>query len=192
MNTGEFRSEKACYSACMSGVYDKLDSTQDVFQSISKRIPTLTLVQGQMCRKTNLPRFWQPISICGTKYSQSNSTLLLTFNMQPYYRGYDLYSKIKVIFNSFPVWIALHVYDKNSVASKSVFSCYSSHESFFLSMLNAFNALHLKLWTWPCSFCSRPRMFGENGIISYQLFSLDWWLYFDSVQNVTKNVCLRS
>ena len=52
MNTGEFRSEKACYSACMSGVYDKLDSTQDVFQSISKRIPTLTLVQGQMCRKT--------------------------------------------------------------------------------------------------------------------------------------------
>ena len=130
MNTGEFRSEKACYCVCVSGVYDKQMSKQDVFQSISNRIPTLTLVQGQMCRKTILPRFWQPISICGTKYSQSNSTLLLTFNMQPYYRGYDLNSKIKVIFNSFPVWIALYMYGKNNVASKSVFSCYSSNKSF--------------------------------------------------------------
>ena len=167
-------------------------SKQDVFQSISNRIPTLTLVQGQMCRKTISPHFWHSISFCGTKYSQSNSTLLLTFNMQPYYRGYDLYSKIKVIFNSFPVWIVLYMYGKNNVASKSVFSCYSSNESFLCLCWMHFKALHLKLWTWPCSFCSRSRMSRENGIISYQLFSLDWWQCFDSVQNVTKNVCLRS
>ena len=136
--------------------------------------------------------FDNPSASVAQSIQKSNSTLLLTFNTQPYYRGYDLNPKIKVIFNSFPVWIALYMYGKNNVASKSVFSCYSSNESFLCLCWMHFKALHLKLWTWPCSFCSRSRMSRENGIISYQLFSLDWWLYFDSVQNVTKNVCLRS